>query len=110
MPFGTIFRDKLEEISLWSPVRRLQASPETAPFGSQFSESLVQVVSIHSRASSPASGPLVVNYELVRSPEEEFVWQVPRAVCYRALNGDRLELDARGWSTGHFSFPEFSSV
>jgi hypothetical protein len=55
VPFGTIFRDKLEKISLWSPVRTQQASPETAPFESAFSEPLVQVVSIYSRASLLAS-------------------------------------------------------
>jgi hypothetical protein len=47
---GTIFRDKPNKL-LWSPVRSQQASPETAPFESGFSESLVYVVSIYSRAS-----------------------------------------------------------
>jgi hypothetical protein len=40
---------------LRSPVRSKQASPETAPFESAFSESPVHVVSIYSRASLPAS-------------------------------------------------------
>jgi hypothetical protein len=51
VPFGTSFSDKLEEISLWLPVRSQQDSPETAPFESGFSESLVYVARIYSRAS-----------------------------------------------------------
>ena len=77
VPFGTIFRDKLEKISLWSPVRSQQASPETAPFGSGFSESLVQIGSTYSRYSLSASGQPLVNYELVRVAEEYLRRQVP---------------------------------
>jgi hypothetical protein len=71
VPFGAIFRDKLEKISLWSPVGSKWASPETAPFESGFSESLVQVASIYSRASLPASGTLLANHVLVRTPKED---------------------------------------
>jgi hypothetical protein len=82
-------------------VRSQQASPEAAPFESGFLEALVQVVSIHSRDSSAASGTLLVNYELVRSPEEDFARPVlPELAAQWALDGDGLKwefLDA-GWN------------
>jgi hypothetical protein len=92
VPFGTVFRDKPEEISLWSPVRSKWTSPETAPFESALSESLVQVVSIYRRASLPASRSPPVNHELVGATEENSGRQVPaQFAAQRALNGDELE-------------------
>jgi hypothetical protein len=73
---GTIFRDKPNKL-LWSPVRSQQASPETAPFESGFSESLVQVASIYSRYSLSASSSLLPGDKLVRSSEEDLRWKVP---------------------------------
>jgi len=68
---GSIFRDKLEKISSWSPVRSKQDAPETAPFGSAYSDPLVQIVSIYSRASSPASVPLLTDDQLIRPTQED---------------------------------------
>jgi hypothetical protein len=68
VPFGAIFRDKLEKISLWSLVRSRQVSSETAPFGSEFSESLVQVSGIYSRYSLSTVSPLLLHHELVGRP------------------------------------------
>ena len=58
-------------------MRSKQDAPETAPFGSAFSDPLVQVGGIYSRYSLSSSGLLLIVDELVRSPEENLRWQVP---------------------------------
>jgi hypothetical protein len=65
----------------------------------------------HSTAEAlPASGSMLVNHELVRSPEKDLGWHVPTQFATEgALNGDGLKRelpDARGhitaaWLAGH---------
>lgn len=70
MGFGTTFRDKLEKISLWSPVR----SPHST------SEAL------------PASGTLLAAYELVWPTEEDLARPVlPKLTAKLTLDRDGLK-------------------
>jgi hypothetical protein len=105
--FGTSFRDKLERISLWSPVRSQYASPKTVLFESGISEALVQVGGICRRYSLSTASP-TLHYELVRATQEDLGGAVPAQFAAEgALDRDGLKwefLDARGnIAAAHFA-------
>ena len=78
VPLGVIFRDKLQTIF---PVGR--ESPHSTS------------------VALPPSSPLLVNHELVRSPEEDLRWKVlAQFATEGALDGEGLkgELPDAGWN------------